>query len=451
MNNKSSFGTAPLGELLRQQAVPASIGILVMSIYGIVDTIFIGRWVGSNGIGAVTVVMPITYLISSIGMAIGIGGSSIISRALGEEKPEKAIQTFGNQIILTFSLATLVVILGSYFQEFIADLFGGKGEVFGPAITYFQISLFGIPFLAWAMMSNTIIRSIGYPKMAMYVLIVPAIVNLILDPILIAYFDMGIRGAAWATTIAYFMSALYTLWFFIFGQNQLTIKKESLVPDPKIIKEIASLGSVTLARQGTISVLSILLNNALFTYGAEAGLSAYGIIGRVMMFANFPVLGVTQGFVPILGFNFGAKLIDRVENLVKISVKTATIIAIGIFICIMIFTPYIVGIFTTEKELIDVTVHAIRIAFITTPLIAINLIGSAYYQAIGKAIPALLLTLTKQGFFLIPLILILPGIFGINGIWAAFPIADLGAALVTYGFLKKGMRELNQMRILQKN
>ena len=230
MSNKSSFGTEELGTLLRKQAIPASIGILVMSIYGIVDTIFIGRWVGANGIGAVTVVMPITYLISSIGMAIGIGGSSIISRAFGEENPQKAIKTFGNQIVLTFTLATLVVSLGFRYQDFIVDLFGGKGEVFEPAITYFKISLFGIPFLAWAMMSNTVIRALGFPKMAMYVLIVPAIVNLILDPILIAYFDMGIRGAAWATTVAYIMSALYTFWFFLFGQNKLKPRSESLIP-----------------------------------------------------------------------------------------------------------------------------------------------------------------------------------------------------------------------------
>ncbi len=446
MSNKSNFGTEELGKLLRKQAIPASIGILVMSIYGIVDTIFIGRWVGSNGIGAVTVVMPITYLISSIGMAIGIGGSSIISRALGEENPKKAIKTFGNQIVLTFSLATLVVILGFQYCEFVIDLFGGKGEVFEPAVTYFKISLFGIPFLAWAMMSNTVIRALGYPKMAMYVLIVPAIVNLILDPILIAYFDMGISGAAWATTIAYFMSAIYTLWFFIFRQKQMKLTGASLMLSSEIIKEITSLGSVTLARQGTIAALSILLNNALFTYGAEAGLSAYGIIGRVMMFANFPVLGVTQGFIPVVGFNFGAKLFNRVENLIRISIKAATFIALGIFVCIMAFTPYIVRIFTTEQELIEVTVTAIRIAFLATPLIAINLIGSAYYQAIGKAIPALLLTLTKQGFFLIPLILLLPGLFGINGIWAAFPIADAGAALVTFWFLRKGLIDLKKMK-----
>lgn len=438
------FATVRLSTLLRQQAIPAAMGILVMSIYGIVDTIFIGRWVGANGIGAVTVVMPITFLISSIGMAIGIGGSSIISRALGEEKKEKAILTFGNQVVLTFSLALIFFLLCYYFQTATVRIFGGKGEIFDPAIAYFRIVVLGIPFLAWAMMSNPVIRALGYPKMAMYTMVIPAIVNLILDPILMIGFDMGIEGAAWATTISYIASALYTLFFMLKGQKQMTLTRESLTPNLPILKEITAIGSVTLARQGTISVLAIILNNSLFVYGGEAGLSAYGIIGRVLMFANFPVLGITQGFVPILGYNYGAKLVDRVRDLVKLSVKSATLISFCIFICMMIFTKHIVGVFTTDEALIETTIPALRFVFLATPLLALNLIGSAYFQAIGKALPALLLTLTKQGFFLIPLILILPSMWGLNGIWWSFPVADIGAALITVWFLGKEMKKLKK-------
>lgn len=449
MSDSNRFGTEPLGILLRQQAIPASIGILVMSIYGIVDTIFVGRWVGSLGIGAVTVVMPISFLISSIGMAIGVGGASIISRALGEDNHSKVTNTFGNQIVVTMTLAILFVILGFYFQEPILRLFGGKGGIYEPASEYFEIILYGVPFLAWAMMSNNVIRSIGYPKMAMLTLVVPAVVNLILDPILIVYFEWGIKGAAWATSFSYFASAMYTSWFFIRRQKVLTITKDCLKPNPVILKEMAGLGSVTLARQGTISVLSILVNSALFANGGETALSSYGIINRVMMFANFPVLGITQGFVPILGYNFGAKLTDRVKSLVTLSIKSATVIALMIFAAIMFFTPQIVGIFTTEEALIVQTVPALRFVFLATPLLAINLLGSAYFQAIGKARPALLLTLTKQGFFLIPLVLIFPLIWGLNGIWWAFPIADIGAAVVTYIFLKPELAKLGGIPVTE--
>ena len=213
--------------------------------------------------------------------------------------------------------------------------------------------------------------------------------------------------------------------------------------DLPIIKEIAAIGSVTLARQGTISVLSIVLNNSLFGYGGETALSTYGIINRVMLFANFPVIGITQGFIPIVGYNYGAQLWGRVKETITVSIKSATIIAFMIFAGIMGLSYYLVSIFTTDSTLIANTAPALRLAFIATPLIAINLIGSAYFQAIGKAMPALLLTLTKQGFFLIPLILILPLFWGLNGIWISFPIADCGAALVTYFFLKRQMKKLN--------
>lgn len=441
MDKSNSFGTEPLGKLLRQQAIPASIGILIMSIYGIVDTIFVGRFVGSNGIAAITVVMPITFLISSIGMAIGVGGASIISRALGEENEEKAYKAFGNQIMMTITLALLLVSVGFYFIDQVLFAFGGKGEVLEPSREYFGILLYGAPFLAWAMMSNNVIRAVGYPKVAMFTLIIPAIANIILDPIFIVALDMGIKGAAWATTLSYMASATYTTLFFFSKKSSLPLSAQYLKADLPIMKEIASIGSVTLARQGTISVLSIVLNNSLFAYGGELALSVYGIINRVMLFLNFPVLGITQGFVPIVGYNFGAKLMDRVRDIINLSIRSATLIALCIFALIMIFTGSIVGIFTSDTALIEETIPAIRIAFLATPLLAISLLGSAYFQAIGKALPALLLALTKQGFFLIPLVLLLPLAFDLNGVWMAFPIADLGTAAISYYYLKRSTRK----------
>ena len=412
-----------------------------MSIYAIIDTIFVGKYVGSNGIAALTVIMPIVFLFGSLGMATGVGGSSIISRSFGENNNEKAFLTFGNMVALTFGLAVSFVILGFSFSDQIIQLFGGRGEVLEPARDYFLIVLIGVPFLAWAMMGNNVIRALGYPKIAMFTLITPAIINLILDPILIVYFDMGIKGAAWATTAGYLGSGLFTVFFFMSSKSEMRLNIKSIILDFKIIREIAAIGSVTLARQGTISVLAIVLNNSLFSYGGEISLSVYGLINRVMLFLNFPVLGITQGFVPIVGYNYGARLSKRVQDIIKLAMKSATIIATILFIVIMIFTPSIAKIFTNDQELIDKTIPALRISFIATPLIAINLIGSAYFQATGKAMSALLLALSKQGFFLVPLILLLPRLLGINGIWMAFPIADVGAALVTFYYLRYQRRK----------
>ena len=447
MTRTEKLGKAPIGSLLREQAIPASIGMLVMSIYGIIDTIFVGQYIGSIAIAAITVIMPITFLIGSIGMAIGIGGSSIISRALGESDNSKAFKVFGNQVTLVLLFCTLAMIGGWYYQDYILKLFGGKGDILPVAKEYFTIILPSIPFLAWAMMCNTVIRAEGQPKMAMITMLVPALVNLILDPILIVYYELGIAGAAWATSFGYIGSGLFTLWYFTLGKPTLKIQAPNLSLDGAIVKEIFSLGGVTLARQGIISILAIILNNTLFIYGGALAISIYGIIQRIMMFANFPVIGITQGFLPIAGYNYGAKNWDRVKETIKLSIKSGTMIAVGLFACILLFAPQIASVFTNEQDLIQQAAPALRISFLATPLILLQLIGSAYFQAIGKAVPALFLTLTKQGFCLIPLLILLPPIFGLNGIWMSFPIADVLAASICFFFLRKGVRKMESQNI----
>ncbi len=409
---------------------------MVLSIYAIIDTIFVGRYVGPDGIAAITVILPITFLMGSIGMATGIGGASIISRAFGEKNDERAYKTFGNMIALVLVLTLSLTIVSFIFSEQITALFGGKGSVLAPANEYFRIVLFGIPFLAWAMMANNVIRAEGYPKIAMFTLITPAVVNLILDPIFIIYYGWGMFGAGLATTIGYVFSAGFTFWYFLGKKSEMRLQLRSIILDWRIVKEIAAIGSVTLARQSTISVLSIVLNNSLFAYGGEIAIAMYGLVNRIMLFLNFPTIGITQGFVPIAGYNYGAKLKNRVTDLIKIAMQSATVLAGILFIIILIFTPIICGLFTDDEVLIQRAIPAVRISLLATPLIAINLIGSAYFQATGKAMAALLLALSKQGFFLIPLILILPLFFGLNGIWYSFPIADVLAAILTFIYLR---------------
>ncbi|MCO6476720.1 MAG: MATE family efflux transporter [Phaeodactylibacter sp.] len=441
MNHAQELGTRPMGQLLAKMAVPASVGILVMSIYMIVDTIFVGRWVGTLGIAAITVVMPITFFISSIGMAIGVGGSSIISRALGGEDNRKACHTFGNMASLTLLIVISVMLAGAFLKEPILNLFGANGDIMEPAIVYFDIILLGVPGLAWAMMSNNVMRAEGRPKMAMLTMLVPAVANLVLDPILIIWLDMGLAGAAWATTISYYLSAAFALWFFLSGKSELRLFRSSMILEAPLVREIFSIGFVTLARQGTISLLTIVLNNTLFHYGDELAVAIYGVINRVMMFANFPVLGITQGFLPIAGYNYGAKKWGRVRNIISYSIRSGTLIALGLFTCIILFSEQIVSLFTNDPELLAEGPSALILAFLATPLITVQLIGAAYFQAIGKAKPALFLTLTKQGFFLIPFVLLLPRFFGLDGIWYAFPVSDVLAAAVTYGYLRMEMRK----------
>mgnify|MGYP005991210123 CR=1 FL=1 len=440
----NELGTEKISKLLIKQAVPASIGILVMSLNMIVDTIFVGQWIGIMAIAAITVVLPIAFFISSVGMGIGIGGSSIISRALGAKKYDNAFKTFGNQVSLTVGLSLLFVLIGTYFCFPILQLFGANGEIVVPATEYFHIVIYGVPFLAFAMMGNPVIRAVGQPKFAMYTLIIPAIVNIVLDVLFIKVFDMGMYGAGLATTLSYVSSGLFVFGFFLSSKSSLRIYIKNFILDVKIVKEIISIGGVTIIRQGTISLLIIILNYTLFKYGGEIAIAIYGIINRVMMFALFPVLGVTQGFLPIAGFNYGAKDSKRVQETIKTAILYGTGVALLIFMGIVLFPDDVVRVFTENCELLSKTPNALLIAFLATPVITAQLIGSAYFQAAGKAWPALWLTLLKQGVFLIPLVYILPQFYGVTGVWMSFPIADVLATSITVLYLR---RELNKNMI----
>ena len=433
----NDLGTQKISTLLIKQAVPATIGILVMSLNMIVDTIFVGQWIGVLAIAAITVVLPIVFLISSIGMGIGIGGSSIISRALGANDAKKAFLTFGNQISLTVILALLFVILGSIYSASILNLFGTKGAILPIAAEYYGVIISGVPFLAFAMMGNPTIRAEGKPKFAMYAMMVPAVLNIALDVLFIKVFDWGMWGAGLATSLSYASCGMYILYFFLSSKSELQIIPKNFKLDFPILKEIGKLGGVTIVRQGAISILMIVLNYSLYKYGGEISIAVYGIINRVMMFALSPVLGVTQGFLPVAGFNIGAHQNERVKETIKKSIYFGSILGTVIFIAIVIFKEEIIGIFTNDATLLAQTPDAMLIAFLVTPIVTLQLIGSAYFQAAGKALPALILTLLKQGIFLIPLAYILPIYYGVDGVWWSFPIADTLATIITVFVLKR--------------
>ena len=427
-------------DLLIKQSVPASIGILFMTVNILIDTIFVGRWIGSLAIAALSVVMPITFFISSMGMAIGTGGGSVLSRALGAKDKEKALTTFAHQIMMTLGISSVFVALGLFYGDEILFIFGSNGEITKPAREFFFPILLAVPFQALSMMGNNVIRAEDKSRHSMISMIISASTNVILDIVFIKILGWGVFGAALATASSFVLCFAYILWFFIY-KSELRLKWQYFIWQKKLAGEITSLSFVTFARQGVISVLAVILNHTLFAQGGEHAVTVYGIISRMLMFALFPVLGITQGFLPIAGYNYGANKHRRVRETVSVAIKYAGGLAILIFIVILVFAKPITSVFTTDADVIRDTPGALRWVFAASPIIAIQLIGAAYFQAAGKATRALLLTLSKQGFFLIPLVLILPQFFGIFGVWVAFPIADVLSTIVTGIFLKKEMAE----------
>ena len=281
------------------------------------------------------------------------------------------------------------------------------------------------------MMGNTVIRAEGKPKFAMYAMMIPSITNLLLDVLLINVMDLGMMGAAWATTGSYILCFVFILWFFISNNSEMKISLPHFKLQKSIVAEISNLGSVTLSRQAVVSVTYLLMNNILFDFGGETSVTSYAIVSRMLMFALFPIFGITQGFVPIAGYNYGAKNYDRVKQTIRIAIVYAMVMASIVFILLISFPELITRMFTTDVMVIKKTPTAMRWVFAATPIIAVQLIGSAYFQAVGKAIPALLLTLSRQGFFFIPLIFILPLWYGELGVWMAFPVSDVLSTLLT--------------------
>jgi putative MATE family efflux protein len=432
------LGTEKMSKLLLQQSLPASIGFLVMSFYQMVDVFFVSRYAeGEIAIAAITVVLPITFLISSFGMAIGVGGASVLARALGEGNTNKAQKTFGNQIKLTLGFVLFFVLVGYLFQDQLLRIFGANEEIIPYAKEYFNILLVGLPFLGWAMMTNNVIRAEGKPKVAMLTMIIPALSNIILDYILIYHLNMGIIGAALATSSGYILSGSYTLWFFLSGRSELSLIPDDLKLDFDLIKEITSIGSITLVRQSMFSILAIVLYSQLnkwgliaykLTLGQSGGshaIAIYGLIRGFTLFVAFPIIGIMQGLMPIVSYNYGAKNWQRVRQSVWLAVKWTTLISIILLSIITTFPQELIGIFTEDQDLLNHTPRVFRLIFISLPIMGIGFIGGAFFQAIGEPIPALVLTLARQGLFMIPLMYILSYSFGLDGVWFSMPLGEI--------------------------
>ena len=434
-----------IGKLVAKLSIPATIGMMVMVLYNVVDTIFVAKYVGSMAIGGLAIVMPITMLIAAVGMSLGVGGSSLISRYLGSENVGKANLVFGNLLMLTLTITVVFSIIGYIFPDEILSIFGADGQIFPYAKEYYLIVLAGTPFLGLSMAGNNIIRSEGNARMSMTVMLISSILNLILDYIFIIWFGWGIAGAAWATLISQVLTFIFIAYYFIFsGKSSVTIKFEYLRLNVETVKEVLGIGSSSFARQGSSSLIAVIINHSLMIYGSELDVAIYGILNRVMMMSIFPMIGLVQGFLPIMGYNYGANNYKRVLKVIKTSFSTSFLLGMIGLLIMSLFPVEVFKIFTEDAGLIIPGSKYLVIVIIVIPLVGIQMLGASLFQAIGKPKPALLLTLARQVIFLIPLIIILPKFFGILGIWYAFPISDILSTILTIKYILPVYNEIKQ-------
>ncbi len=426
-----ALGEERIGPLLFRLSVPATVGMLAMALYNVVDTIFIGRGLGSLAIAGVSIVMPIQMLIFSLSQTLGLGAASIISRRLGAKDLPGAENAFGNVLLLNIMVSGMIVLLGYLFADKLLYLFGSQGEMVPYAYDYFIYILIGTPFLMFDMIFNNVNRAEGNIKIAMITMIMAAVLNIIFDPIFIFVLKLGVKGAAIASVLSQFLTMLFLIYFFYSGRSILTFQWKYFTPNFKVIKEILAIGASSFARHGAASVLAAILNHSLFAFGGEMAVAIYGIINRILRMTFMPLFGLVQAFMPITGYNYGAKNYQRVLQTLKFSVKYATLTVIGIFAFLMILAEPIFSIFNKDPLLVKEGARALRLIILLTPLIGFQMIGAGYFQALGKALQAFVLAIARQILFLLPLIFLLPHFLKLDGIWLAFPVADILAVGVT--------------------
>lgn len=437
-----SLGTIPINRLLWNLAWPATIGMIVNSLYNVVDTIYIGQGVGALAIAGLSIVFPIQMLIMAISLLIGVGAGAIVSRRLGEHREDLAELTAGNAISAIVLISVSIVILIVIFMNRILLLCGVTPNILPYSKDYLSIILFGSPFFALLVSINNLIRAEGMAKTAMLTMVLTLSLNIILDPIFIFGLNLGVKGAAGATVISQIIGFFYVTWHFASRRSILHLRADHFRIKPKMLLEIMVLGSSSLIRQGTYIILIVLINNILKNLGGDFYIAVYGIIHRLLLLTMMPLFGVVQGFQPIAGYNYGANKLDRVKKVVKSSLAVTLIFGTIVTAGMMLFTGELFRLFTQEAEIIAIGVWPLRIILFFFPLLGIQMIGATYYLAVGKARTAILLTLTRQAFILIPLVLILPHFIGILGVWLAFPISDGITIGITGAILLKEYRRL---------
>lgn len=432
-------------KLIYRMSTPAIVGLLVQAFYNLVDTIFVGRGLGADsslGIAGISVAFPVQMLMMGISMGLGIGGASIISRALGMGDHKKAEKALGNMVILVIISSVIFTILGLVFIDPVLKVFGASESILPFAREYTKYILMGTIFFAFsAALSNTI-RAEGHAKFAMSIMLISSIVNIILDPLFIFEFNMGIMGAAVATVISQIVGCVLVLHYYTSNISLIPFRLAYMVPDLALSWETVSIGMSEFIFNSVESLVFILLNQSLLVYGGDMAIAVFGIIIKVFMLTLMPIIGIKHGIQPIFGFNYGAGNLERVRETVSISNYIVFGMCILSVIIVFFIPEQIFRVFSTDAGLIDVGVPAIKISFLMMPFIGTQVVAMALLQSLGKSKGSLMITLSRQIFFLPPLVFILPLYMGLTGIWVSFPISDFLGFVVAVILMKKEVSKL---------
>jgi putative MATE family efflux protein len=441
-----TLGTKSIGSLLVQYSVPAIIASVAVSLYNIIDSIFIGQGVGAMAIAGLAITFPLMNLVVAFCTLIATGGATISSIFIGQKNESRATECVNNVMVLCLIHAVVFGGLTLIFLDQILTFFGATDETIGYAREFMRVILYGTPISYVFIGLNNLMRATGYPQKAMVSALLSVVVNVALAPIFIFVFGWGIAGAAWATNLAQAASFVWVLCHFFSKKSFIHFRRENRWLTPAIIKRIYSIGLSPFLMNVCACVVVIFINRALLDYGGDSanlGVGAYGIINRTGMFFVMVVFGITQGMQPILGFNYGANKWERVKRTLNIGVWLGmSITTIGFAVC-ELFPDSISGLFTTDATLTTIAREGFRIYFLSYPVIGAQIVIQNFFQSIGKPHISIFLSLTRQLLFLIPLLIVLPRFFGVEGVWLSMCGSDFIAFVVSLVTVIVMVRRLN--------
>ena len=443
MKKVDELAEANIRQLMLKYFLPAFVGVFANALYNIVDRIFIGQGVGAEALSGLSVVFPIMLIIHGFGMLIGIGTGVFVSINMGKRDMQRAEQTLGTGFALMIVVSVVVMAVSYILKKPILLSFGSTDETFHFANDYLNIILAGTPLMVIGFSLNNVIRSEGNVRIAMISMILSAGTNIVLDPIFIFGFGMGVKGAGYATIIS---MAVLVVWVFLHFKGKrsvLKLRNENIRLNREISLEIFSIGMAPFSMQIANSLVQGLLNKKLIFFGGDLAVGAMGIINSVVSLVVMAIVALNMASQPIIGFNYGARSIERVKEALRISLIAASVISVTAFIFIESLPGMLVRLFNSDsKELYSISVHGLRLVVLALPIVGFQVVSSHFFQAIGKAKLAMFATLFRQAIGLIPLLIILPRFWGISGIWVAYPIADIMAAIVVFFMLQSEWRKL---------
>jgi putative MATE family efflux protein len=443
--NQNVLDTEHVGRLLLKLTTPAFFGMFVQTLYNVVNTIFIGHTTnGETAIAGLSIVFPVQMIFMGVGMMVGMGGTSLISRFIGSRQSDRAERTLGNGItcIIIISILLTAVLLPNI-DRFLR-IMGASDNVLPYASEYLLIIVSGTVFNLIGMALLNFVRAEGNARVAMIANILGAGLNIILDWILIIHFDMSVRGAALGTVIAQAVVLIYLSIYYLTKNSYIHFHPKNMRLDMSILKPMFSLGAASFVQTVATSFSAMFLLNNVVTYGGDIYLAAFGIIQRVMMFATMPAMVTGQGVQPILGFNYGAKRYTLALKALKIAALASTSFSLFAFAILYCIPGLVINIFTTDPALVDAGVHVSRLVFWSMPLMGLVMVGSTSFMSIGKAVQAFITAVARPALFLIPAVLVLPKILGLNGVFLSFPTSDFLTLILTIILIIPIIREFQR-------